>query len=143
MQAQFKQEWPEIEQVIALVRRAITLTKDPELTPLAAMTMLGCTTAAECLAGAVYASTIHVANFDEAMIVSVNHSGRSGAVGAVTGALLGARLGVEALPEFYVESLEPTQVLHELAQDLRQARQVMNVFDDSWDLKYVQGLPAQ
>lgn len=143
MQLQFADQWPQMDAIVALVRRAITLTKDPELTPLAAMTMLGCTTAAECLAGAVYATIIHVANFDEAMIVSVNHSGRSGAVGAITGALLGARLGVEALPEFYLESLEPTQVLTELAQDLRQARQVMNIFDDSWDLKYVQGLPAQ
>ena len=107
------------------------------------MTLLGCTTAAECVAGAVYASTIHTANFDEAMIVSVNHSGRSAAVGAITGAILGAKLGVEALPEFYLESLEPAQVLSELAGDICEARQVMNIFDDSWDQKYVQGLPAQ
>ena len=105
------------------------------------MTLLGCTTAPECLAGAVYASIIHMANFDEAMIVSVNHSGRSGAVGAITGALLGARLGVEALPDFYLESLESGPYLREIANDLCNARQVMNIFDDSWDQKYVQGMP--
>ena len=60
----------------------------------------------------------------------------------VTGALLGARLGVEALPEFYLESLESAEVLTELANDLCNARQVMNLFDDSWDQKYVQGMPA-
>jgi ADP-ribosylglycohydrolase len=135
-------QWPQIADISALVNRAIALTKDPELTPLAAMTLLGCTTAAECLAGAVYASIIHMANFDEAMIVSVNHSGRSGAVGALTGALLGARLGMDALPEFYLESLEAGTYLTELATDLCNARQVMNLFDDSWDQKYVQGMPA-
>ena len=143
LEAQFGETYPQVTSITDKIRKAIALTRDPELTPLAAMTLLCCTTAAECLAGAVYASIIHAANFDEAMIVSVNHSGRSGAVGAITGALLGARLGDDALPEFYLESLEPTQILCELAQDLLQVRQVMNLFDDSWDQKYVQGLPAQ
>jgi len=142
LENQFATDWPQVTKVTALVRQAITLSRDPELTPLAAMTLLGCTTAAECTAGAVYATIIHVANFDEAMIVSVNHSGRSAAVGAITGALLGAKLGVEALPEFYLESLEPVSVLTELATDLTQAKQILNIFDDSWDQKYVQGLPA-
>ncbi len=128
--------------IASLLRKAIGLTRDPEITPLVAMTMLGCTTAAECLAGAVYASLIHAANFDEAMIVAVNHSGRSAAVGAVTGAILGARLGAEALPEFYLESLEPIAALEELAEDLALGRQTTRIFDDSWDQKYVQGLPV-
>ena len=142
IEAQFSAQWPQTGKVTALVRQAISLTKDVELTPLAAMTLLGCTNAAECAAGAVYATVIHVANFDEAMIVSVNHSGRSAAVGAITGALLGAKLGVEALPEFYLESLEPVQALTELAVDLTQAKQTLSIFDDSWDQKYVQGMPS-
>lgn len=142
LEAQFGAQWSQVAKVTELVRYAISLSKDPELTPLAVMTILGCRDAHECLAGAVYTTVIHCANFDEAMIASVNHSGRSSAVASVTGALLGARLGVEALPEFYMESLEPTNVLTELAADLFTARQVMKVFDDSWDQKYVQGLPA-
>lgn len=124
------------------IRRAIALTRDQELSPLAAMTLLGCTTAPECLAGAVYASLIHPANFDEAMIVSVNHSGRSAAVASVTGAILGARLGVEALPDFYLESLEPVDALEELSTDLALGRQTTRIFDDSWDHKYIQGMPV-
>lgn len=139
----FLNQWPQqVTNVTDMIHKAIALSKDPDLTPLAVMTMLGCVEAHECLAGAVYASIIHFANFDEAMIAAVNHSGRSSAVASITGAILGARLGVEALPEFYVESLEPTAVLTELAADLFTARQVTNIFDDSWDLKYVQGLPA-
>lgn len=140
----FEQKYPgELADFCALIRRALNLTRDPELTPLAAMTLLECTTAAECVAGAVYASAIHPSNFDEAMIVSVNHSGRSCAVGALTGAILGARLGAQALPEFYLESLECAPMLAELAQDLVDCRQVSRIFDDSWDQKYVQGMPVQ
>ena len=142
-QAQFEQTWPQVKQVTDLVRKAIDLTKDPELSPLASLSLLGCTTAAECLAGAVYASVAHMANFDEGMITAVNHSGRSAAVGAVTGAILGAKLGAEALPEFYLESLEQVDVLMEFADDVARGRQVMRIFDDSWDLKYNQGIPAK
>jgi len=124
------------------IRKAFSLTRDPELTPLAAMTVLGCTTAGECVAGAVYASIIHSGNFDEAMIAAVNHSGRSSAVASLTGGLLGARLGQEALPEFYLESLENSDVLLELAEDLVQGRQLSRIFDDRWDQKYIQGMPA-
>lgn len=142
VQEQFSGIYPQADIIREKIEKAITLTKDPELTPLAAMTLMGCRTAAECIAGAVYACIIHVANFDEAMIVAVNHSGRSSAVGAITGALLGAKLGVDALPEFYLESLETADVLSELAEDLSQGRQVVRIFDDSWDQKYVQGVPA-
>ncbi len=142
VQTQFGEDYIQVVPLLEKIKKAMALTKDPELTPLAAMTMLGCTTATECVAGMVYATMIHPANFDEALIVSVNHSGSSCAVGALTGAVLGARLGEEALPEFYLESLEPVEVLQELAEDMTQARQITRIFDDSWDQKYVQGMPA-
>lgn len=141
--ARFEGIFPaETEEFAALIRKALNLTRDPEMSPLAAMTVLSCTTAQECVAGAVYATAIHPANFDEAMIVSVNHSGRSCAVGALTGAFLGALLGDDALPDFYLESLECAPYLRELAQDMADCRQVSRIFDDDWDQKYVQGQPV-
>ena len=142
MQIQFGETYPEAEKVEKLIFRAMHLAEDTELNALAALSMLGCTTAAECLAGAVYACMIHPANFDEAVIAAVNHSGRSAAVGALTGAIMGAKLGEEALPDFYLECLEPATVLRELASDVAQGRQVMQLFDDNWDQKYVQGHPV-
>lgn len=139
---QFGGQYAQVQTICDKIRYAQTLSRDLQITPLAAMTLLQCTTAAECLAGAVYAATIHPGNFDEAMIVSVNHSGRSCAVGALTGAFLGAKLGAEALPEFYLESLDVASVLDELATDLAEGRQASRIFDDSWDQKYVQGLPV-
>lgn len=142
VQEQFGEHYPQTQLLSEKILHALSLTRDAELTPLAAMTLLECTDALSCLAGAVYASSIHSGNFDEAMIVSVNHSGRSCAVGAITGALLGARLGDIALPEFYLESLEPASALEELATDLAEGRRASRIFDDSWDQKYVQGLPV-
>lgn len=139
---QFGEDLPETKIFVNRIQYAMELTKDPELTPLAAITLLDCRTAVQCLAGSVYASMIHQANFDEGMIAAVNHSGFSAATGALTGAFLGAKLGAEALPEFYLESLDAAPALDELAKDLVLGRQTMLIFDDHWDQKYVQGLPS-
>ena len=143
MQEQFCDEFPEVTQLNILLTRTMELTRDPELTPLAAMSLLDCRSGANCLAGAMYAAMIHQGNFDEGMIASVNHSGYSGVTGALTGAFLGARLGAQELPEFYLESLEAARFLEELAHDLVIGRQSMLIFDDHWDEKYVQGMPSQ
>ena len=132
----------EFDTFSGLIGKSMALSRDPDTTPQQAMTALGCATAAACVAGAVYAATVHPANFDEAMIVSVNHSGRSCAVGALVGAVLGARLGAEELPEFYLESLECAPSLRELAQDLMDCRQVSRIFDADWDQKYTHGMPV-
>ena len=139
----YGEKWPEeMASLETLLEKAFTLAEDPEITPLVAMTILECTTAAECLAGSIYACLVHVGNFDEALITAVNHSGRSGAVGALTGGFMGVRMGAEELPEFYLESLEVADILRELAKDTAQRRQFSRIFDDDWDQKYIQGLPA-
>lgn len=143
VQAQFGESYPQTQKITALLQKAVELSKDADISPLVAMSLLECTTAAECLAGAAYASIIHSGNFDEGMIAAVNHSGRSAAVGALTGAFLGAKLGYETLPEFYLESLEQAGILEELALDLAQGRQMLRIFDDNWDQKYMHGLPVR
>ena len=106
------------------------------------MEKLVCDNAAQVLAGAIYACLVSGTDFDQAMIVSVNHSGRSSAVGAITGAILGIRLGEEALPDFYIECLEPAEVLRELADDLHTGcpmERGNKLFDLDWDYKYLNG----
>lgn len=143
VRGQFGKQYPEGMQIVdTLMHKAFSLAADGEITPLVAMTLLQCTTAAECLAGAAYACMIHHGNFDEALIVAVNHTGRSAAVGAITGAIMGARMGKEAIPEFYLESLEVEDVLNELNEDMGKRRQLTRLFDDDWDHKYVQGVPV-
>lgn len=141
--AQFGKQYPQILPLCARIEQAVALAGDPQQEPRQAMEDLGCRTAPECLAGAVYASLVNPDDFDAGMILAVNHSGRSAAVGAVTGAILGAKLGIEFLPEFYLDSLEPQFVLRQLAEDLAQDRVSARLFDDDWDQKYVQGRPVE
>ena len=106
------------------------------------MEQLKCENAAQVLAGAVYTCLIAENDFDRAMIVAVNHSGRSAAVGALVGAILGLRLGEEALPEFYIECLEPADTLRELADDMDTGCPMVQgnkLFDLDWDYKYRSG----
>ena len=50
----------------------------------------------------------------------MNHDGDSDSTGAVTGNLLGARLGLAGIPPKYLEHLELKSVILELADDLCQ-----------------------
>ena len=137
----FADRWPEAN-TLADRLNAVVDNIDPEADHQAKMEQLHCFTTAECLAGAIYAACVCNDDFDRAMILAVNHSGRSAAVGAIVGAILGAQMGAEALPDFYLESLEVKGVLNVLAQDLAQGSPTSGLFDDDWDLKYTQGIPV-
>ena len=128
--------------IIAQVHLAMELAQDPGITPLEAMERLKCDTGADVLAGAIYACLLWEQDFDSAMVAAVNHSGRSAAVGCLTGAILGARMGEEALPDFYLEGLEITGVLREMADDLMQGCPMVRnqrLFDADWEQKYLNG----
>lgn len=142
MKEQFGHQYSQAYDIGTLIRHAVTYAENPGIAPAEVMEKLGCDSAPQVLAGAVYASLVSQADFDRAMIVSVNHSGRSAAVGAITGAILGLRMGWETLPEFYLECLEPAQVLAELADDLYTGcpmEQGNKLFDLDWDYKYLNG----
>lgn len=75
-------------------------------------------TAEETLAMAVYCALKYEKDFDKAMLAAVNHSGDSDSVGAVTGNILGAYLGMSAIPQKYIDNLEAKDVILEIADDL-------------------------
>ena len=142
--AQFGRQYPQAEELRGMLHRVIALAKSAE-EPHQVMTRLECDTAPRALAGAFYAVLTSGGDFDAAMICAVNHSGRSAAVGAVAGALLGASLGEPALPEFYMDCLEPAPALRTLADDLAAGcplERSSRLFDDDWDRKYIQGEPV-
>lgn len=146
VQAQFGKRYAQARELRVLIEKAVTLAEKGAMPPAEAMEHLGCNTAAQVLAGAVYGVLASAGDFDRAMIIAVNHSGKSAAVGALTGALLGAALGEEALPEFYLESLPCADVLRELADDLTGGGAQgwrSKLFDDDWDRKYNQGMPVE
>ena len=141
MDGQFRSRFSQTEELARQLRNAISLAKSGTVSSQEGMEQLGCTDTAGCLAGAIFACLSCPEDFDSAIITAVNHSGLSGAVGAITGAVLGAKLGQDALPEFYLESLECTRILEILAEDMVCGTPALGVFDDDWDQKYVQGMP--
>ena len=140
MKEQFGHQYSQASAIATLLRHAITYSEAPDVRAVEVMEKLGCDNAAQALAGAIYACLVSGTDFDRAMIVAVNHSGRSSVVGAMVGAILGIRLGEEALPEFYIECLEPAEVLRELADDMYTGcpmEKGNKLFDLDWDYKYL------
>ena len=140
MYHQFREQYPEAGTVAATLTAALERAKGAE--PMdQVMEELKCYSALHCLAGAIYAAIANQDDFDTAMITAVNHSGYSSAVAGITGAILGTKMGYHALPDFYLESLEPVKALCTLADDMVSGTPGKGIFDDDWDMKYVQGLP--
>ena len=72
----------------------------------------------EALAIALYCAIRHFDDFEQAMIATVNHGGDSDSTGAVTGNILGAAVGYEAIPQFFKHDLELHDVILHMADDL-------------------------
>lgn len=90
--------------------------------------------AEETLAVAVYCSIRYADDFEKGIIASVNHNGDSDTVGAVTGNILGAFLGYDAIPFRFKQYLELHDLIYEVAEDLFYAP---NEDDPIWYSKYV------
>lgn len=139
--AQFGDRYAQAKALARTLKKAISMANAAGTDPHRDMEKLYCSTAGQCLAGAIYACLTSHEDFDTAMITAVNHSGRSAAVAGITGAVLGALLTEEELPDFYLESLEAADILRTIAEDFAQGSPTRGLFDDDWDHKYNQGLP--
>jgi len=74
--------------------------------------------AEEALAIAVYCALAAENDFEKGIVLAVNHDGDSDSTGAITGNLLGALLGREAIPKKYLDKLELVDLIVEMADDL-------------------------
>ncbi|HZU77022.1 MAG TPA: ADP-ribosylglycohydrolase family protein, partial [Dehalococcoidia bacterium] len=57
-------------------------------------------------------------SFEDGVVLAVNHSGDSDSTGSLTGNLLGALLGVEAIPIRWLAVLELRDEIEQVALDL-------------------------
>lgn len=73
--------------------------------------------AEEALAIAIYCALV-AQDFQHGVVLAVNHDGDSDSTGAIVGNLLGAMLGVDAIPEHWLHPLELRAVIIEMAEDL-------------------------
>ena len=96
--------------------------------------------AEETLGIALYCSLRYPNDFSAGVIASVNHKGDSDSTGAVTGNILGALLGYEAIEEKWKTNLELSDVLLEMADDLShgcQMSEFSHYSDPDWKQKYM------
>lgn len=96
--------------------------------------------AEETLAIAIYCSLRYSDNFSRGIIAAVNHSGDSDSTGAVTGNILGALIGYEAIEGKWKKDLECADIILEMADDLCHGCQMgeySSYHDASWALKYM------
>lgn len=108
----------DVERMAELAERAIFLL-DSEKTDLENISHLGeGWTGEEALAIALYCTLKHFDCFENAMIAAVNHGGDSDSTGAVTGNILGAAIGYEAIPQYYKDDLEMHNLILHMADDL-------------------------
>ena len=118
MRKQYKAYHNDVERMTELAERAIFLI-DNGKTDLENIGHLGeGWTGEEALAIALYCALKHFDSFEEAMIAAVNHGGDSDSTGAVTGNILGAAIGYEAIPQFYKDDLEMHDLILHMADDL-------------------------
>lgn len=90
--------------------------------------------AEEALSISIYCALI-ASDFREAIVLAVNHDGDSDSTGAITGNLLGAAWGVQAIPAEWLAPLELRDVISEMADDLLDCQQwsSQDIEERIWD----------
>lgn len=129
-----------LSELITLIDKAITLSSENS-DDLDAIRQLGeGWVAEETLAIAIYCALKYSDNFEKAIISSVNHSGDSDSTGSVTGNILGAYLGLSAIPQKFLDNIELKDVIIEIADDLYNDCQMSEYnpyYDEVWVKKYM------
>jgi len=85
--------------------------------------------AEEALAIALYA-VLTTSNFEDAIVLAVNHGGDSDSTGAIAGNIAGALYGVEGIPARWLEPLELRDEITSVADDLLAVREDTLDVDD-------------
>ncbi len=131
MQKVFSHE-PDVQVMSELIDKALELAAS-DMDDLDALYELGeGWVGDEALAVAVYCAVKYDDDFEKCMIAAVNHSGDSDSTGAIAGNILGAKLGVEGIGEYYLQDLELREVIEQIADDLFAARYSMG-----WTKRYI------
>lgn len=88
--------------------------------------------AIESLAIGVFCALTYPKDIVKALGLSVNHSGDSDSTGSVTGNIVGASIGKEAIPKDWLNKLELAKEIEEMATDLT----TRHCLKEDWTEKY-------
>ncbi len=126
--------WPGHEETLAGIERAMELVSGT-VPPCVAIPQLGKGwVGEESLAIALYCALSTKNDWETAVLAAANHSGDSDSTGCITGAILGALHGVEALPQPWIAELESASgiraVAHDLFRVVREGQEPLSEQDD-------------
>lgn len=111
-----------IEELTALISKALELAQD-DISDVEAIMQLGeGWVAEEALAIAVFCAIRYENDMEGAVVAAVNHGGDSDSTGAITGNIVGARVGYNHMPLHLIEKLELIELLKVYAQKLSEQR---------------------
>jgi ADP-ribosylglycohydrolase len=125
-------DYPNNSECIEAVEKAIHLAEHSELTPENIETLGGGWVAEEALAISIFCALKSESDFSEGVFAAVNHTGDSDSTGAITGNILGCRLGASAVPAKWTDRLE----LHDLIQTIAVDLFIKFRDDDDWWIRY-------
>jgi len=135
----------DLQTMIELIERAVSLA-DSDLPDVGAIHKLGeGWVGDEALAIAVYCAVKYENDFEGCLRAAVNHCGDSDSTGAIAGNILGAKLGLAGIPEYYLENLELREEIQSMADDLFEARRTLDGAEAAydWTEKYRTAKPDQ
>ena len=125
-------ERPRHEECLSALEHAIAAAEERDPSPEWVESLGQGWVADEALAIAVYCALVAGDDFARGVRLAVNHGGDSDSTGAITGNLLGALLGKDAIPSRWLDPLELRQEIETIADDLR----VQYRDDDEWTRRY-------
>ena len=133
---------PHLPELTAIIDKAVELAEAGRGTDLANIHNLGeGWVAEETLGISLYCALKYQNDFFAGLICAVNHKGDSDSTGAVTGNILGALLGYDAIEDKWKHDLELSDVILEIADDLCygcQMSEYSSYWDPAWVTKYIE-----
>ena len=131
---------PHLPELVDTINRAVMLSGNNAVDDLNNIHRLGEGWAAEETLGiSLYCALRHQDDFSAGILAAVNHNGDSDSTGAVTGNILGALLGYDAIADQWKQGLELSDVILEMADDLChgcQMSEYSSYADPEWGTKY-------
>lgn len=111
--------WPKHEECLSIVEKALGMYQNSSPTPETIERLGRGWVGEEALAISLFCALHYQDDFVGGVLTAINHSGDSDSTGAITGNILGVLLGVEAIPQTWIEHLSLVEIVRQIALDLK------------------------
>jgi ADP-ribosylglycohydrolase len=111
-------KWQDHRETLYAIRKAIDLFETTSPAYENVEKLGGGWVGEEALAISIYCALHFADNFEKAVTLAINHSGDSDSTGSITGNLVGLITGIQGISKDWIEKLELTDLISEVAEDL-------------------------